>query len=392
MKKNIFDEELKRRNMLDENKYSMIGTELKRIRISQSQTLASIASNICSVSYLCKIENAQMKVNRHMLNEICKKLNLSEDKVNLLYDLKTIIPDLVEAFFQKDTKKIIYYYEECKFLNNYRSKLIELIYYDYFYLIPEAIKVSNELLSLISVMCLDELLVLILFYAILNYYQENYYEAIDNLTVIVDLPLDNLITKLGKIYYFQAYLKTNHPMTLVYGQALLDAFLKNAEYSLADYIRYMMSIYNINNSMINYAEKNIEQLVNPRYKKSLEFFIDYQKKKLKDAKYYDSLRPFAKLLWVYVFHRNIYNNTFYKLEKKYYFDCDFSYNIANYLSLSEDKEKMNELNEIIIPNLLMTNNYFERSFFLQELCRMSFKFGRYKYFCKAFDSLMKGER
>ena len=77
MKKNFFIEELNRRGKTDDNAYSLIGTELKRVRMSQSQTLSSVAGDLCSVSYLCKVEKAQLKPNRYMLNEICKKLNVS---------------------------------------------------------------------------------------------------------------------------------------------------------------------------------------------------------------------------------------------------------------------------------------------------------------------------
>ena len=50
MKKNIFIDEIKRRGKVDENAYSMIGTELKRVRTIQSQTQSSIAGDLCSVS------------------------------------------------------------------------------------------------------------------------------------------------------------------------------------------------------------------------------------------------------------------------------------------------------------------------------------------------------
>lgn len=91
MKKNIFVEEFARRGRNDDNAYSMLGTELKRVRTSQSQTLSSVAGDLCSVSYLCKIEKAQLKPNRYMLNEICKKLNLSEPQVQLLFELHGLL-------------------------------------------------------------------------------------------------------------------------------------------------------------------------------------------------------------------------------------------------------------------------------------------------------------
>ncbi len=102
MKKNIFIDEIKRRGKVDENAYSMIGTELKRVRTSQSQTLSSIAGDLCSVSYLCKIEKAQLKPNRYMLNEICKKLHLESPKLDLLFELKNLLLKLVKYYYARE--------------------------------------------------------------------------------------------------------------------------------------------------------------------------------------------------------------------------------------------------------------------------------------------------
>ena len=101
MKKNIFVDELKRRGKEDINTYSMIGTELKRARTSQSQTLSSVAGNLCSVSYLCKVEKAQLKPNAYMLNEICKKLHVESPKINLLFELKHLLLKAVKLYYEK---------------------------------------------------------------------------------------------------------------------------------------------------------------------------------------------------------------------------------------------------------------------------------------------------
>lgn len=392
MKRNIFEEELLKRESTDESAYSMIGTEIKRIRTSQAQTLSSIASDLCSISYLCKIEKAQLKPNRQLLKEICKKLNMSEPKVSLLFELKKYLFEIVEAFYRKDTKKIEELYLKCCVFDNYRSKMIELIYLEYHYDIDGADKIAKELLKITSLMGNDEICVLMVFYAVLCFYQENYLEAVDNLKHIENKSLNNYIVKIAKYFCFQCFYKLNYPLTLLYGQEILESLLQEADYSYAEYIRYLLCLYKINNNMVEFVSKDIENLQNPNYKKSIELFVDLCTRQLKPEGYYDTLRPFSKLIFTYVFHKKSYINMFLKLDKKYFFACDFSYNIASYLSISDDKEKVNELMEVIIPNIAHTNGYFEREFFMNQFSVLCFKFGRYKGFCKAYESLMKGRK
>lgn len=51
------------------------------------------------------------------------------------------------------------------------------------------------------------------------------------------------------------------------------------------------------------------------------------------------------------------------MDKSDYYDCDFNYNIINYLTLSEDEERLTELTRIIIPNVAQTKNTYEKTFF-----------------------------
>ncbi len=64
-----------------------------------------------------------------------------------------------------------------------------------------------------------------------------------------------------------------------------------------------------------------------------------------------------------------------------------SYNIANYFTFSDDKERYKELTDVIIPNILQTKDYIDKLFFLREFCRISKKYGRYKCFCNAYSDL-----
>ncbi|MDE7214037.1 MAG: hypothetical protein K2N42_05610 [Anaeroplasmataceae bacterium] len=391
MKKNVFVEEIKRREQEDENTYSMIGTELKRARTSQSQTLSSVAGNLCSVSYLCKVENAQLKPNRYMLGEICKKLNVDSPKLNLLFELKTMIMKVVSYYYHHKLKEIESVYDSCKVFDNYRSKLIMFIYYISAYKFAEANEISKELFKITNVMHEDELSVFMVFYSILKYYEESYLETIDNLKNLSNLyNLDDTLGKVASLVCLECYIKLNSPMALLHGHKLLNLFLKTSEFENAEYVRYLQIFYMIQNDMMDSAYKEFKYIRTEDYRKTLEFFFDVQRRTFKKKDIYHSLRPFAKLLYTYIFDPENYLTTFCEMDKTLFYACDFSYNIASYLTLSDDIERSEELTDVIIPNIKQTNNAIEHAFFLKEFCRICSKLGRYKSFCKAYEVLNGG--
>lgn len=391
MKKNIFVEEFARRGKTDDNAYSMLGTELKRVRTSQSQTLSSVAGDLCSVSYLCKIEKAQLKPNRYMLNEICKKLNLSEPQVRLLFELHGLLHKMVEYYYLEDSRGLEEVYKQCSVFDNYRTKLISLIYCISVFKLTEANTISKELFKITNVMRNDELSIFMVFYSILKYYEEEYQETLDNLRGINSLGESNLILyKIAKVCCLECYMKLNSPMALILCQELIDAFLKTSEFEKADYVRYLQGLYLVKNSMLDLASKELAYIQNFQMKNSLQLFLDFAMHQLKNSEYYTNLRPYFKLLSIYIFDKKNYLTAFIEMDKNSYFDCDFNYNIISYLTLSEDEERLSELTRIIIPNIAQTKNTYEKNFFLNELCRISSKFGRYKGFCRAYASLLPG--
>lgn len=388
MKKNIFIDEIKRRGKVDENAYSMIGTELKRVRTSQSQTLSSIAGDLCSVSYLCKIEKAQLKPNRYMLNEICKKLHLESPKLDLLFELKNLLLKLVKYYYARDFEEVKKLYETCKDLDNYRTKLIFLIYYITFYMLQEANEVSKELFKITSEMLDDELSIFLVFYSILKYYDECYNETIDNLKQLSSIYyLDDTLGKIASVLCLEYYVKINSPMTLLHSQKLLDLFLKSSEFSKAEYVRYLQTLYMIHNSMLESAVVELEFIKDKEFKNTLEFYYDIKNQTLQNKEHYKNLRPFARLIYIHLFEPKKYIEAFFNQNKNDFYMCDFSYNIANYFTFSDDKERYKELTDVIIPNILQTKDYIDKLFFLREFCRISKKYGRYKCFCNAYSDL-----
>ena len=133
-----------------ENSYELIGIELKLRRTKLSKTLEYICRNTCSVSYLSKIENAEIKPNPKMLEEICKRLKITKESIDTINNSKKIYDDIFKGLFNNDTKPLLDAYEKVKGLNNYRAKLIMFLYYIYFEDLRNAEKQYKELDKLVS--------------------------------------------------------------------------------------------------------------------------------------------------------------------------------------------------------------------------------------------------
>lgn len=386
-KTNVFKCELDRRKNGNDDVYKMIGTELKRRRTNQSQTLSSIASDVCSVSYLCKVEKNQLKPNRWMLQEICKRLNIDSPKFNLLFELQEYINKAMEALYNDDESTILELYNKSRSFENYRSKLIELIFHISRLEIYEADSISKQLLSLASVMKDEELNCFILLYAIVLFYEENYAEALDNLLVVVDNMRQESYCFISLFYIFSCYFKMNHPATLVYGQKLIAFLIEHSKMEKMDRIKYILGLYYIKNKMLLEAEEIIKNIREEQFGNTLSLFVNLSKRVTCSYNKELVLRPFARLLYAHFFNYEEYRKIFSSISLKEQMSIDFNINIASYYCIEIEEERYQEIINVYLPNIKKTNNGFDKIFFLNELCRFSFSYGRYKAFAKAYEAL-----
>ena len=136
--------------------------------------------------------------------------------------------------------------------------------------------------------------------------------------------------------------------------------------------------------------KEMNMLKDKRYRTTLDFYIRIQnpKKKIKGFNNKKNLlTPFAKLLLLYINNDSTYFDEYLELDKNREFELEYSHNIASYLALKTQEEKLDELIKCIIPNIEYTNNALEKNFFLNELCNMTLDNAKYKLFCMVYKQL-----
>lgn len=332
-----------------EDSYELIGTELKLRRIKLSKTQEYICRNTCSISYLSKIENAEIKPNPKMLEEICKRLKITKESLETINNSKKIYEDIFKGIFNNDIKPLADAYEKVKGLNNYRAKLIMFLYYIYFEDVKNAEKQYKELDKLVSCMMLNDLVVLsfaeILYFFKLNYLADAY-EIINELDSIA-LPFAYLRPLIISVK-LDIFLLINSNLFLAQASELKECYIKKCSYKNIELLDQKIRRYYIRNkyfAMIELDEENLGDHDALLYSElSSQSVVHYR----------DGYSNFAKLL--YYSYENV--EKFKALYDKLSINLDYSQRllIDSIYSLYFDEDYYNKIVEIYYPAALALND------------------------------------
>lgn len=389
MKKNVknLKKELNQRRNKKELVYDVVGVELKDRRLSLCRTLSSIASKICSSSYLCKIERNQITPNRYYLKEICNRLDMSDEKVKVLLNLKTTLSDVVKAFLVKDAAMIRNARQGGIGLTNYRYRIIELIYYifekDYF----SANKIFSDLIKLIGNMTDYDLVIFALFSGVLSFYNQEFNIALKTLKAINDFNCSDYIRIIKGLYLFYSYKCLNSPICIFEYDKIRKILLRNAYYDLVDEINYVLALYLIKNKYYQTYGDIYHLIKNDEYKYSLLYLSRrIISPKTDCSKIIDKTNDFCRYLEMIRIEPEKAKEMIGRLNS-IMFDVDFNLLILQYQILETDDEKMDFINNIALPTLEKTNDQYLIDYFLEEINILSVTKSKYKNFSYAYKVL-----
>lgn len=390
--RNLLKNELMSRRNKKEDMYHVIGAEIKDRRLTLSRTLSSLSYKICSTSYLCKIENNKIIPNRVFLKEICKRLQMKEDKVETLLNLRVTLEDVVKAFIAKNQEYIRYSFEQGAGLRNYRYKIIELIYYISIKELSSANEKANELMRLVSTMVDGDLVVYSLFYGILSFYNQDLQNALEDFEALESFHrLTEEICILKKKYKFFIYIVLNHPCCIFEYTSLVQALLTSRYMHEIEEVHYIMGFYLLRNRFFSQYKKIYKLIHIKCYRKSLSLLAKLMlSPRLEIRKeWLEGVRPFFYYLGLI---RTDYPRAVAEIGKlnSLSFDIDFNLLYLEYFLLSDEQEKYKYIMNVAFPTLERTPDGFAGDFFLGEMSKLSSKLCRYKAFNEAFKRL-KGE-
>ena len=162
----------------------IIGLEIRRKRLDLSITLQNLCFDLCSPSYLCKIERNQIQANRQILNELCKRIDITDKQRKMLFNFYQILQDAVIAFAKGDLERLKEYYNQGQGFENYRYRLIQYIYYIAKDERFKAKEIYRELVRIMDSMQTLDMMLFSLFSGILFYKEDKYHICVSVLQAI----------------------------------------------------------------------------------------------------------------------------------------------------------------------------------------------------------------
>ena len=371
--KTIFEIKKRINNYYDHS--HVFGLEVKNRRFDLEMTLYNVSKNICSMSYLCKVENNKIVPNEYCVNEICNKLDIDNKTLKAINNVERNLLKLIKSYLYEEYEDIKIIFNESKSLKSYASDIIAFIYYISIKDLANATKYFNKVNNLLSSMSNNELLIVSIFEAIYFYFNQDFNSAIKILNYVDKFCFEEEIKLLSRIIRFYNLIALNSPMIgTIYNELIL--YLTNlSKYNLCEKINYAMAISLVRAKDYNSLDSFMNKVNNKEYisninilkfivRNDIESLIKYEDYN-NASMYYQTCRSLILKTNYNNYSCNIYNIDEYPL-------------LIEYLSIEDDYDKMDFITSIALDNLSLYNEKFLIDYFVKELAKLALKKQKYK--------------
>lgn len=382
MLKKIIRREKISRKKNNEIKYGVLGAEIRGRRLKISKTLASTVKEVCSVSYLCKLEKNNIKPNKLVLMELCSRLDLDDNQTKNLLGIQDLLAKAVKAYRKSDSETLKTIFEQVKIFNNYRSKLIMFIYHIYNRELENANSIDKELVKLVGGMNEEDLKIYFCFHAVFSFYNQYFKDSFDDLDELTRFYELNIDLKMI-VYQYKLYseLKLNSSRIIETYNKARDLFLNIGDYKALDNANYVLAFYYLQNKDYIQYSRIYKKINCPSYKYTLLLIVKLIFNKKCNIKYewVKNARPIG------VFVYNYYKNKKLFIEKvneltDLDFNYDFSPMVLEYMALNSELDRYNFVNNIALRNILVSNDGSAVKFFMEQYSLLCYRHTKYKSF------------
>jgi len=111
MQNRLMNEIRKRKEEIYQFYYRGIGVSIKKRRLELKMTQETLAKGICSNTYISKLENNAIVVNKENLNLIMEKMDLPQDRIGFPEDMVAMLEKTFDYFIRKDKEEYRRIYE-----------------------------------------------------------------------------------------------------------------------------------------------------------------------------------------------------------------------------------------------------------------------------------------
>ncbi|MDY0276628.1 MAG: helix-turn-helix transcriptional regulator [Acholeplasma sp.] len=309
-------------------KNKSIGSVIKHYRKERNMTLEETSDGICSISYLCKVENNQLIPSDKILPNLLSRLTIKEEEID--YNRKSDwILDIV-----KTGNVTIAEFNEVKNKTDYQSKLVS---YAYHILnkkeMHKAIKLYLELTEYFIYFS-DQEMVFFLFLVMYNYYNKEQYNEVILVykELIVFQEYENVISLKAKLLMMKALYKLNRTIDI-------KNVYKNLIFNLLEY-NYIEEIMELKNYQLSLQARSLET-------KKLDEIIS-------NLKTNDKLN--INYIWFnhFYFYRINYESAYFHIKKIARVNEHF---YIMYLITLDKLDKKEEINDALKSNIFENSRY-----------------------------------
>lgn len=352
----------------------IIGAELKRRRIYMSKTLVNLSS-VCSISYISKIENGKIIPKYTVLRELCIEQGITEEELQTLLEVDSLIEDCLEALFWSDKTKISNIYNKIYMMDNYKVNMLKIIYEMTYQHWQDVDELLNSIKSIEN--CLSE---------------SDFY-----LYCLLQMFYHNAVNNFPQVYLLNKKFtdcKQNYIMALVAKQmfiAVAKYGLENPTAAYKNYYEKYIALFNYNNEEM--YELYISSLIEGDYELPLhlkkELKIDLRLKYCLKRKDYDELEQLLK-----VYHPTQYEKLLIATAKDDFVEGEKIFskiklnrltakeviiaNYCNYINRGLDDELANYIIQVASSYALRNNDGTMFKMLLEKLSVIAFNVGKYK--------------
>ena len=373
MKKQVLLNEIIRRVDDEDTLYAIIGPEIKLRRLKLSRTLKFVSFKICSISYTSKIENNEIKPNRVFLYEISKKVNMTEDEVSGLFDLREALRECVKSFLYGDVKIISDIVNKNCVYYNYRYVILRFIDDLSKKDLNSAKERYEELTKIIKGIVDYDFKIFAVFSSIYLYLCGNLNDAISAINQIRKLELSRDLIYLTDLYMFYCLAGLCRADAILYYQKSRDDLLSIGSFEVLDDLYYNLGLFLYKNDALEELPNIVSAIRNPKMKTSISFLLDYKLEK--SIGHYNKKQLIGYAKNIYNLNRNI---GLEDLEKFDYYRPDDYIILFKYLLLDKDVDRINYVIEEVIPFLEKSDDFFLRKEIIRNVVGLCEKTCRYK--------------
>ncbi len=373
------------RKKVHDDKYGIVGVEIRDRRKSSDQTQEALSQDVCSISYLCKVEKNQIEPNKAFLRELCSRLDLTEDKVDYLFELRDVLYGILRAYIIGDIGYIAMCSEHGEGFENYRYKIIKMINKIAHYEFDGAYELMNKIMPLLSSMCEFDLTIFTMFSSILLYYRFEFKEALDNLVYLDDFNICSDLKVLKGIVLFKIHYALNKADTPYWYDNAKMLLFEHGYYNNIDELKYVLGLYYIKNGCDDAFDIIKKDVANKNDRNSLNainsFINDNNLTPLMNFNDTE-LNEYAKMLKKVLIDSSSINEII-KREPNYY-QIGFDYVFLEYQASPSLTDKFEYIFNIGLPKAQAYSDDYLKRFFISEIARMPIHINKNRALVRAF--------